>query len=66
MPVQRKVFRIEQIDMAAAPAAVAAAKPNPELPHDEIRIDHQIVNHLALHSEAYVCRGGAGQVSSIK
>lgn len=36
------------------------------LPHDKICIDRQIANHLALHSEACVCRGGAGQVSSVK
>ena len=36
-----------------------------ELPHDKICADHQIANHLALHSEAYVCRGGAWQVSSV-
>ena len=46
MPVQRKVFRIEQIDMAAAPAAVAAAKPNPELPHDEILGELQALRTL--------------------
>jgi chemotaxis protein CheZ len=36
MPVQRKVFRIEQISMAARPATLDAAEPNPELPHGEI------------------------------
>lgn len=36
MPVQRKVFRIEQIGMAVRPARPAAANPDPELPHDEI------------------------------
>jgi chemotaxis protein CheZ len=46
MPVQRKVFRIEQIDMAAAPTAVAAAKPNPELPHDEILGELQALRTL--------------------
>ena len=33
-----------------------------ELPDDKIRANDQIANDLALHSEAYVHRGGAGQV----
>ena len=36
-----------------------------ELPHDEIRANHQIANDLALYSEADVHRGGAGQVTRI-
>ena len=36
MPVQRKVFRIEQIGVAARLVTLDAAEPTPELPHDEI------------------------------
>jgi chemotaxis protein CheZ len=56
MPVQRKVFRIEQIGIAAGPATLAAAKQHPELPHDEILGELQ-----ALRTLLERC-GGGGRV----
>src|SRR4051795_6778537 len=46
MPVQRKVFRIEQIGVATRPATLAAAKPNPGLPHGEILGELQAMRTL--------------------
>jgi chemotaxis protein CheZ len=46
MPVQRKVFRIEQIGVAVRPATLAAAKPDPGLPHDEILGELQTLRTL--------------------
>jgi chemotaxis protein CheZ len=46
MPVQRKVFRIEQMSPVTSPAALLAAKPEHELPHDEILGELQALRHL--------------------
>jgi chemotaxis protein CheZ len=46
MPVQRKVFRIEQMSPVTTPAALLAAKPDPELLHDEILGELQALRHL--------------------
>ena len=46
MPVQRKVFRIEQMNPVTTPAALLAAKPDPGLPHHEILGELQALRNL--------------------
>jgi chemotaxis protein CheZ len=46
MPVQRKVFRIEQMNPATLPAALLVAKPEPGLPHQEILAELQALRNL--------------------
>ena len=46
MPVQRKVFRIEQMNPVASPAALLTGKPDPGLPHHEILGELQALRNL--------------------
>lgn len=46
MPVQRKVFRIEQISPVMRPTASPAARPDPQLPQDEILGELQALRML--------------------
>jgi chemotaxis protein CheZ len=60
MPVQRKVFRIEQMSPVTTPAALLAAKPGPELPYDEILGELQALRHLMERRGTPSAEVGAG------